>query len=342
MKTELWRRARGRRSLALASIATVAIGGLLMAGGANAAQKDIMIGAHEPGSSFYTYGAAIAGVLTKYTNKTGKVLAVAGSGVWLPMVENREADVGIVTHYQGWLASVGKKPFPQKFDVRLVLVGGGINVGLYVRKDSPIKSRSDIKGKRIACKYAGTPAIHLYAEAEIANPGLGWNDVNCIPRTSLYAGQSDDVKEKRLDVFYASVGSGVTRELDSTIGIRFLPIDTSKAAIARMQKVYPVVTTTVKAGPPGIRQDMPLVRLPVYVITHKNISDDIIYEFTKTLWEHNDALKKANKRTRSWDKSGFADPQAIIAYHPGAIRLYKEKGAWTKAMQAAQDRLRQK
>lgn len=53
-----------------------------------------------------------------------------------------------------------------------MLVGGGINVGLNVRNDSPIKSRKEIKGRRIGCKYAGSPAIHVYAEAEIANPGF--------------------------------------------------------------------------------------------------------------------------------------------------------------------------
>ena len=322
-----------------AAIAAVAAGGLMLASLPAAAQKDIVIGAKEPGSSFYTYAAAIAGVLTKTTGKTGKVLSVAGAGVWLPMMENKEADVGLVSHFQGWLASVGRKPFPRKYDVQLVLVGGGFNVGLYVRNDSPIKSRKEIKGRRIGCKYAGSPAIHVYAEAEIANPGYGWKDLKCVPRTSLYAGQRDDVKEKRLEVFYASVGSGVTRELDSTIGIRFLGVDPAPEAVSRMKKVYPVVVTKVKAGPPGIREDMLLVRLPVYVITHKKISADVVYQVAKSLWEHNDALKKANKRTRSWDRKNFADPQAILPYHPGAIRLYKEKGVWTKQMEDAQTAL---
>ena len=319
-----------------AAIAAVAAGGLMLVSLPAAAQKDIVIGAKEPGSSFYTYAAAIAGVLTKATGKTGKVLSVAGAGVWLPMMENKEADVGLVSHYQGWVASVGRKPFPRKYDVRLVLVGGGINVGLYVRNDSPIKSRKDIKGKRVGCKYAGSPVIHTYAEAEIANPGFAWGDLKCVPRTSLYAGQRDDVKEKRLEVFYASVGSGVTRELDSTIGIRFLGVDPAPEAVTRMKKVYPVVVTKVKAGPPGIREDMWLVRLPVYLITQKNVSADVIYEVTKALWDRNDALKKAHKRTRSWDRGNFADPQAILPYHPGAIRLYKEKGVWTKQMEDAQ------
>lgn len=321
-----------------ALLATIAVA-VFSSSVATAASKDIVIGAREPGSSHYTFGAAIAGLLSKHTGKTGKVLAVAGAGVWLPMIKNKEADIGVISHFESWLASVGRKPFQSKHDVRLIAVGGGINVGVYVRKDSPIKSRADIKGKRIGCKYAASPAIHIYASAEIASAGYTWKDVKCIPRTSLYAGQRNDFKEKRLEVFYASVGSGLSRELDTTIGIRFLPIDSSPEAMARMRKIYPIVVTKVKAGPPGIRKDMMLTRLPVYIITHKNVSSDLIYQVAKTMWEHNAEFKKMNRRLRSWNTANFADPQAIIQYHEGAIRLYKEKGVWTKQMEEMKQKL---
>ena len=145
------------------------------------------------------------------------------------------------------------------------------------------------------------------------------------------------VKEKRLEVFYASVGSGVTRELDSTIGIRFLGADPAPEAVTRMKKVYPVVVTKVKAGPPGIREDMWLVPAGLCHYPQENQRRRGL-PGRQVLWEHNDALKKANKRTRSWDRKNFADPQAILPYHPGAIRLYKEKGV-SKQMEDAQTAL---
>ncbi len=306
---------------------------------AEAQRRDIVIGAHEPGSHMYLAGAAIAGLISKHTKKTGKVLAVAGSGVWMPMMEDGDADFGLLTHYQGWLAWAGKKPFPRKFDVRLVLIGGGINVGLYVRNSSPIKTRKDIRGKRIGSGYFGAPAIGVYALAEIANAGLGWKDVKAIPRTSLYAGQRDDVTEGRLDVFYASVGSGLTRELDSTIGIRFLGLDTSPGALKAMRKVYPVVVTRVKAGPPGIRKPMSLVYLSSYLVAHAKVGSDLVYLTLKTVWDHNAELRKAAKRLRGWRTTRFASHLAVIPYHQGAIRFYKEKGLWTKALAKRQKEL---
>ena len=327
------------RRQGLCALAATCLGFTVGAGAAQAAQRDIVFGAHEAGSHMYASGAAIAGLITKYTKKTGKVLAVAGAGVWLPMMEAGEVDFGLLTHYQGWLASVGKKPFPRKYDLRTALIGGGINVGLYVRNSSAIKSRKDIRGKRIGYKYSGTPAIGVYALAEIMNVGLGWKDMKAMPRTSLYAGQREDVTERRLDVFYASVGSGISRELDSTVGIRFLGVDTSPAALANMRKVYPAVVTKVKAGPPGIRKDMYLVYLSTYLVAYGKVSDDVVYGTVKTLWEHNDELRKGAKRLRGWSHKKFASDKAIIPYHNGAIRLYKEKGVWTAALAKRQKEL---
>jgi TRAP transporter TAXI family solute receptor len=324
---------------ASATLTAAGLGLALASPGAQAASRDIVIGAHEAGSHMYASGAAIAGLITKHTKKTGKVLAVAGAGVWLPMMEAREVDFGLLTHYQGWLAANGKTPFPRKFALRTALIGGGINVGLYVRNSSPIKSRKDIRGMRIGYKYSGTPAIGVYALAEIANVGLGWKDMKAIPRTSLYAGQREDVTERRLDVFYASVGSGISRELDSTVGIRFLGVDNSPAALAKMREVYPAVVTKVKAGPPGIRKDMYLVYLSTYMVAYAKVSDDVVYRTVKTLWENNAELRKGAKRLRGWSHKKFASDKAIIPYHDGAIRLYKEKGVWSAALAKRQKEL---
>ena len=309
-------------------------------GGGNAnAQRDVVIGAHEPGSTFYAYGAAIADVITKGTERTGKVSALAGAGVWLPMMDRGELDIGLMSHYDAWLAANGKKPYPKAFPLRLIAAGAGFTVGLYVRNDSDIRSRKDLRGKRIASVYAGAPTIAVYAAAEIANAGLSWSDVKALPRTGLYAGQREDVTEKRLDAFYASVGSGITRELDTTIGIRFLGLDMSDAALASMRKVYPVLTREVKAGPPGIRSDMTLVFLQTYLLAHESVKPDMVYDVAKVLWERNASLIKLNKKMRGWTTDKFVSSQAIVPYHPGAVRWYKEKDLWSESVDMQQKKL---
>ena len=308
---------------------------------ASAGQKDIVIGAHEAGSRHYVYGAAFTDLLTKYSGMTGRLVGVSGSGVWLPMMDDNEIDLGIDSFFGLYMAYKGKKPFTKPYDIKLVLVGGGINVGFYVRNSSPITSRYQARGKRMASEYSGAPNVKIYGEAELANVGLTWKDIKGVPRTSIYRGMKDDFAEKRLDVFYASVGSGVTRQLDSTIGIRFLGLDITPKALARMRKVYPAMVTKVKKGSaPGIRSDMSLVYLPAYLVARGNLADDVVYKVIQAAWEQNAALGKVDKKLKSWTPQGFVSPQASIPYHPGAIKFYKEKGVWTASMEATQKRVK--
>ena len=39
------------------------------------------------------------------------------------------------------------------------------------------------------------------------------------------------------------------------------------------------------------------------------------------------------------DGDRMVDPEVTIPYHPGAIRYFKERGAWKQAMDQAQQRL---
>ncbi len=312
----------------------------IIAGGTAAmAQSEVIIGARESGSTTYVAGAAIASIVSDGTDLTGKVMSAAGANVWMPMMDYREVDMGVVTHYEAWLGWKGQGGFNSAHDIRAVVVGGGINVGLYVMDDAPIQSRAEIAGLRIASEYSASPAIGTYALAEIANAGLGWDDMDAIPRASLYAGQREDVTEGRLDVFYASVGSGVTGELDTTLGIRFLGLDTSDEALARMRDVYPALVTEVEAGPPGIDEPMSLAYLATYVVGHVNVSEDTVYQVTKAMYENNADFTAINASLRGWTSDRFATADVVIPYHDGAIRYFKEAGIWTDEMQAHQDML---
>jgi TRAP transporter TAXI family solute receptor len=304
-----------------------------------AANTDIIIGATQPGSNFFIIGTALTDVISKSSSYTGKLITSAGPAQWLPMMVDREVDLGILSHYEAWLAGQGKPPFDQKHDIQLLAVGTGLNVGLYVLDESPIRSRSEIKGMRIASEYAGSPAINVFAMAELANAGLTFDDMQAAPRTTLYGGQREDVTERRLDVFYASVGSGIINELDSTLGVRFLPLDPSPEAVARMREVYPIVVTEVKAGPPGVDEDMTLTFLPTYIVAYGEVDEAAVHATLGALWDMNEEFRAANPMLGGWQTGIFATENAIMPYHDHAVSFYKAKGVWTDAMQARQDAL---
>jgi len=302
--------------------------------------REIRIGTSPEGSLYNVFGAAIAAAINSYTPMTAKTLPMSGESAWFPMMQTGEVDAGVSSRVEAWVAYEGIKYYEGKqYPMRLLNVGTGFNVGFYVREDSPIKTVADIRGKKMGTGYPGAQVIHLYATGELANLGLTWDDVEGIPRTSLYEGQKDDVVEQRLDVFYASVGSSVTRELDATVGIRFLGLDPSPEAMARMREVYPAILTKVEPGPPGIKDSLWLNRLQTYIVCPVDLRDDVAYEIVKTQWEHYQDFGAVHPLLKGWIPDGFVSTDATMPYHPGAIKWYKEVGAWTSEMDAVQKKL---
>src|SRR5256885_16636862 len=75
----------------------------------------------------------------------------------------------------------GRNPFPHAPNLRLVMRGSPLLVGLLVRKDSPIKTVHHVKGKRMT----GEDPAHLprwdNKLGHLPRPRLTWNHVKVIP-----------------------------------------------------------------------------------------------------------------------------------------------------------------
>lgn len=306
---------------------------------AQVSASDIVIGANQPGSNFYTIGAALSDTISANSDFTGRLVTSTGAGVWLPMMTTAEVDIGTVSHYEAYLAAKGERPFTQPFDISMIAAGSGLNVGLYVRNDSGIDSMADIAGKRIGSGYAGSPAIDVFARGELANAGLTYDDMDAQPRSTLYGGQREDVTEGRLDVFYASLGSGLINELDSTLGVKFLGLDPDGEAVARMREVYPAIVTKVEAGPPGVDEDIYMTFLPSYLVAYATVSEEAIHAALDALVTHNDSFRAANNALGGWTTDRFVTTEAILPYHPFAVSYYKSKGMWSDEMEARQAEL---
>jgi TRAP-type uncharacterized transport system substrate-binding protein len=72
-----------------------------------------------------------------------------------------------VTSYKGIITY--KRPFK---NTRILLVGGALQLGFYVRKDAPFQTTADLKGKRIPTDFPGIPIVMLSSTAALASAGL--------------------------------------------------------------------------------------------------------------------------------------------------------------------------
>lgn len=309
--------------------------------------KVMNMGTHGVGSLINAMGIGMGKVLGQHLDAQVRVQPGAGPAEWLPQTATGEMHLGILNNYDayhGRKATGGyEKALQNKGAPILLLTSGTRNwLGPLVSGDSGIKTCADMKGKRIIVRYTGSAGVSAQGAAVAANCGLNPSDFRAV----AVAGGPDKgvqaVMDGTADVSGSgAVGMGIIAELDAKKGARFVSLDPSPAAWERFRKHFPASPRKVEPGPGrvGIKEPVTLAEYPFYLVAAEKLSEEAAYRIVKVLWEKNEELFPLHARLRAWVKKGYVDADATIPYHPGAVKFYKEVGAWSAEMDALQKKL---
>lgn len=312
---------------------------------ATAAEKlpsTVSIGTHPVGSFFNFVGTAAAKAISDHTKIRGIPKPMAGPVAWLPYMERGDIELGVLNVWdaeKGYLGeSVYEKLSGKKgFSIRLLAVTVPNLGGSVVAKDSGIFNYSDLKGKRV-CGNFPTPSLQAQVEAFLANGNLEWKDVIPVPVNSVVEGVKM-VMDGRADASgTTALGTGIVEELHAKKGARFLGVDISPQALERTRKFHPGYPYKVKPDQKytGVEKEQYAWAYDIYLIVGEQVPDDVIYIITEALWENYKDFDKVSQLLKDWTPDRFVSKEAVIPYHPGAIKFYKEKGVWSKEMEAIQ------
>jgi TRAP transporter TAXI family solute receptor len=329
------------------SFITVAF--LLLTTGTQAQQlpKSVAIGSNPPGSLFYALASGLAKVISDSAAIQAQVQPYAGTSTFVPMFDTGELDFGVVNAvdmgmvYRGSNYKVGgKNPFPHVGDSRLIMRGSPLRSSFIVRKDSPIKTLADVKGKRATGEYPAQLAVWYNMFGALANAGLTWNDVKVVPVPAVNEGV-DALIQGRADVTTHAIGSAKLKEADAAVGIRFLSLDCSKVGEERIKKAIPgYYLSTVKGGSStGILQDICAYTYDIYLVGHAQLPDPVVRSVLQAIWVNIDKLPQFHPGFAEWTKARAVDPEVTIPYHPAAARYLKDAGVWSAQMDTAQKNL---
>ena len=104
--------------------------------------RSVTLATNPPGTVYYTFGSGLAKVISGGPFQVA-IQPYAGSSTFLPLLNTGEVELGIVNavdmglSYRGPKFQIGgRNPFPHAPNVRLVMRGSPLLVGLLVRKDS--------------------------------------------------------------------------------------------------------------------------------------------------------------------------------------------------------------
>jgi TRAP transporter TAXI family solute receptor len=307
-----------------------AITAVMMAAMSSANAQPIGIGTSPQGTMTYTLGAAVSKALAESANIQSRVQPSAGTGAMVPLVNSGEIDIGFCNArelYDSYYGVGSSDKRPNK-NLRVVGVLFPLSVGLIVRNDSPIKSVKDLKGKSIAYGYQSQEVIRILVDGMLANAGLTVNDMNPVLVPNLIRGM-DELIAGRVDVGFFALGQAKVAEADAAVGIRYLPMDDSPAAVDAMLKVVQVgYVAKVAPAPnlPGVRDTIPVAHYDYVMFANKDVPAERIKAITQVVAEQKDKMAQVLALFRRFNPERMYSSKLQVPYHEGAIAYFKEKG----------------
>jgi len=332
------------KTLKFICIGLLFVGGIIGQVSAQSLPGILNIGTHPVGSFFNIIGTATATVVGKYTSMKTTVKPMAGPSAWYPLLASQEIDLGVLNNWDAEKGYLGEFVYEKLskgkgFPVRLMAVSVNNAIGFIVSANSKIYKYSDLKGKRVAGNYP-TPSLQLQSEALLANGGLKWTDITPIPVSSITEGVKA-VIEGRADAANVTIGTPIIEELHAKSGARFLALDVSPEAVRRSKEKFPGYPFSVTPGPgrTGIEKEQAMWAYDIYVVAREDLPDEAAYQIVKAMWENYKDFAPIHVLLKDWTQERFVSREALIPYHPGAIRFYKEKRVWTDEMAKLQETL---
>jgi uncharacterized protein len=297
------------------------------------AQQVRVIASNPQGSIFYAASVTIGKLLDEKLKMQVRVQPTAGTSTFIPQLDRGEVDFGLTnvddarTSFQG--TESFRRPNP---NLRLTAIAFPLTLGVMVPNDSPIKSIADLKGKTLPWGYNAQTTGRILQRAVLASAGLTMDDVKTVPTQSLFAGV-DLLGEGKVDAATISVGTGQGQQanvkLASRGGVRFINMDSSPEAVARIRKVLPARPIVVEpaAYAVGIHGPTTIMAYNIFFTTSDKMPDDVVYDIVKTLHGSKEDMVKGQPVFRGFDPKAMTQ-EIEVPWHPGAIKFYKEIGQW--------------
>lgn len=324
----------------------MALGALCAAGAARAELPSTIVWtAYQIGTSGYGQAVAVGSALKNQQGITLRVLPGKNDLSRLAPVREDKADfsangIGTYMSQEGAFEFAHPAWGPQK--TRLLAVNIGRNcMSVMVAGDLDIKTPYDLKGKRAAVIKAA-PGLNYNLYAYLRFGDLEWSDVERVEFPSSTA-STDSIINDMADVAFTSTVSGSPLKLEaSSRGIKWptLPHD-DEAGWERMFDAAPYYVKHTCTEGVAIGEDKPLesATYPYPVLMAYAAKDpDMVYDMTKAMQDMFEFYKDAAPGSSGWalDNQRF---DWVVPFHEGAVRYYKEIGAWTAEYQANTDKL---
>ena len=198
---------------------------------------------------------------------------------------------------------------------------------MVVRADSDIYTIEDLKGKKVSPGIKGYSGELAFQDI-LKIAGMTYDDLGGIEYIGTADG-ADLLRDNHIDAIVGMVSAPVStfQELDTTVGIRMIPLPNEIVEKLHEQNEGYLPYTVKASTYAGIKEDVETVA--GYSVLHVNddlMDEETVYQITKLLVEEKDHWLKISNVMADFNAE-YSVENNVGRMHPGAERYYKEVGA---------------
>ncbi|MDX6750218.1 TAXI family TRAP transporter solute-binding subunit [Geminicoccaceae bacterium 1502E] len=289
------------------------------------------------GGGWYTQASGMANMLQE-ANPGLTIKVVPGGGTANPTkVERNISQLGSGLDIFTFAASKGKFNYEGKPHENLQMIGmsfSDIYLHLVAAENAPVKDFEELFTKAENVKIAVTQSgssdeqtfrylmAHYGTDYDRLRSERGWK-INLLD----YAASGSQFADGQVDYVFHALGipGAAIVEMTQSRDAEILPWPESVQDA--MAETYGYTKGSLPAGTYPSAQDgpEPTIIMATTLMVNKDVSEDTVYNITKTLCENSDKLATIHQSMSVFD-CATAAKSAPAPIHPGAARYYKEQG----------------
>ncbi|RRJ82808.1 TAXI family TRAP transporter solute-binding subunit [Aestuariirhabdus litorea] len=295
------------------------------------AKEFVKIATGNVGGTYYPVGVAMGKLFSdKLPNVLSSAMSTGGSVDNIGLLRSQEAQIAILSAKVTHDAYNGADQFESKPFNKLRAITGMWPSLQHVVVSRSIKSFDDLKGKKfvVGAARSGTE-VDAHAVLTAANLFYRKEDgaqLNIEPVYVNYGEAVDLMKNEQVagGLFDAAPPGAAISELLASGDFHIL--QPSAEHSSKLIEANPLYSNyVVKAGTyPNQENDLTLSGYPAVLVTSTDVSEELAYALTKTLFTSLPRMHKAHKATQ------FIHPDTAmkgisIEFHPGVVKYFNEQ-----------------
>ncbi|RDC75024.1 C4-dicarboxylate ABC transporter substrate-binding protein [Rhodovulum sp. 12E13] len=299
-----------------------------------AAQEEtfITIGTGGVTGVYYPTGGAICRLVNRNRAEHGircGVESTGGSVFNINAIRGGELEFGVAQSDWQYHAYNGTSRFEEQGpfeELRAVFSVHPEPFTVVARADAGIETFEDLQGKRV---NVGNPGSGQRGTMEVLMDEMGWTMDDFAVASELQAAeQSQALCDNNIDAMIYTVGHPSGSIQEATTACDSVLVDVDNAATQALVEANPFYrVATIPGGMyRGNDEDTTTFGVGATFVTSTAVSEDVVYEVVKAVFENFDQFKSLHPAFAVLEKEQMVSDGLSAPLHAGAERYYREAG----------------